>query len=108
MCVILTIQLRYFQYLTDFPIRYIGRSGLVVRSQFGAGAFLVRNPIPLKTCRVLGLLHVKSYVGDQTSSRWCDAEVWTGGGRPRHLTAVQNYEVRPQIALVLLQKWDVN
>ncbi|GBM82708.1 hypothetical protein AVEN_107737-1 [Araneus ventricosus] len=29
--------------------------------------------------------------------------VWRGGCRPRHLTAVQNYEVRSNIALVLLQ-----
>ncbi|GBM72179.1 hypothetical protein AVEN_184510-1, partial [Araneus ventricosus] len=29
---------------------------------FGAGGFQFRNPIPLKIRRVLGLLHVKSYV----------------------------------------------
>ncbi|GBM90573.1 hypothetical protein AVEN_153978-1 [Araneus ventricosus] len=27
---------------------------------------------------------------------------------PYHMTVVQNYEVRPKIALVLLQKWDFN
>ncbi|GBL89088.1 hypothetical protein AVEN_255225-1 [Araneus ventricosus] len=44
--------------------------------------------------RVLGLLHVKSYVGSQTSSRWRGAEVWRGcqlRRRPRHLIVVQNY-----------------
>ncbi|GBM33233.1 hypothetical protein AVEN_91633-1 [Araneus ventricosus] len=30
------------------------------------------------------------------------------GRRPRRLTTVQNYEVRPKIALVLLQKQDLN
>ncbi|GBM78439.1 hypothetical protein AVEN_96774-1 [Araneus ventricosus] len=43
----------------------------------------------------------------QTSSRWCGVEVWRGdassGCRPRHLTVVQNCEIRPKIALVLLQ-----
>ncbi|GBL83396.1 hypothetical protein AVEN_110700-1 [Araneus ventricosus] len=76
-------------------------------SASGTGGFQVRNPIPLKIRRVWGLLYVKSYVGEQTSSRWCGAEVWRRGCqlrcRPRHLTEVQNYEVRPKIALVLLQ-----
>ncbi|GBM03515.1 hypothetical protein AVEN_95408-1 [Araneus ventricosus] len=43
----------------------------------------------------------------QISSRWCGVEAWRGGcqfsRRPRHLTLVQNYEVRLKIALVLLQ-----
>ncbi|GBO41812.1 hypothetical protein AVEN_41427-1, partial [Araneus ventricosus] len=47
--------------------------------QVSAGGFQVRNPIPLKIRCVLDLLHVKSYVGCQTSSRWCGAEVWRGG-----------------------------
>ncbi|GBL83416.1 hypothetical protein AVEN_110715-1 [Araneus ventricosus] len=38
----------------------------------------VRNPIPLKIRSVLGLLHDKSYVGGQTSYRWCGAEIWKG------------------------------
>ncbi|GBM53665.1 hypothetical protein AVEN_51506-1 [Araneus ventricosus] len=44
-----------------------GRSGLAVRSRLRAGGFKVRNPIPLKIRRVLGLLHAKSYVRGQTS-----------------------------------------
>ncbi|GBO08372.1 hypothetical protein AVEN_55128-1 [Araneus ventricosus] len=45
--------------------------------------------------------------GGQTSSRWYGAEVWSWGGcqlgcRPRHLTGIQDCEVRPKIALVLL------
>ncbi|GBN41817.1 hypothetical protein AVEN_217051-1, partial [Araneus ventricosus] len=39
--------------------------------------FLVRNPIPLKIRRVLGLLDAKSYVGGQTSSRWYGARIPT-------------------------------
>ncbi|GFS51235.1 uncharacterized protein TNCV_3533141 [Trichonephila clavipes] len=32
-----------------------------------------------------------------TSCRWCDVEVWTGGGElPCDLTMAQNYEVRRQ------------
>ncbi|GBM43124.1 hypothetical protein AVEN_148693-1 [Araneus ventricosus] len=45
------------------------------------------------------LLHVKSYVVVSGSlERGCQLRC-----RPRHLTEVQNYEVRPKIALVLLQ-----
>ncbi|GBN14704.1 hypothetical protein AVEN_157083-1 [Araneus ventricosus] len=43
----------------------------------GAAGFLVRNPIPLKIRRVLGLLNVKSYVGGQTPSRWYGARLPT-------------------------------
>ncbi|GBL81362.1 hypothetical protein AVEN_165496-1, partial [Araneus ventricosus] len=85
-----------------------GRSGLVVGSRPRDRRVAFRNPIPLKIRRVWGLLHAKSYGSVQTSSRWCGAEVWRGGCqlgcRPRHLTAVQNYEVRPCVA----SKRDVN
>ncbi|GBM79172.1 hypothetical protein AVEN_209506-1 [Araneus ventricosus] len=47
----------------------------------------------------VGLMHAKSDVG-QTSSRWCDMEIWRGMRylrcRPYHLNAVQNYEARPK------------
>ncbi|GBL78972.1 hypothetical protein AVEN_48935-1 [Araneus ventricosus] len=43
----------------------------------GDGGFQVQKPIPLNTCRVLGLLPVKSYGGVQTSSRWCGAKIST-------------------------------
>ncbi|GBM00488.1 hypothetical protein AVEN_111720-1 [Araneus ventricosus] len=48
-------------------------------SALGSKGFQVRKLIPLKIRRVLGLLHVKSYVGGQMSSRWCGVEVWKGG-----------------------------
>ncbi|GBO29783.1 hypothetical protein AVEN_93590-1, partial [Araneus ventricosus] len=54
----------------------------------------------------------KSYVDGQTSFRWCGTEVWRSGYQlgchPRHLTVVQNYEVSPNIALILVLKRDVN
>ncbi|GBO31822.1 hypothetical protein AVEN_246307-1 [Araneus ventricosus] len=49
---------------------------------FWARGYQVRDPIPLKIRRVWGLLHLKSYVGGQTFSRWCGAEVCTGGTKP--------------------------
>ncbi|GBL75310.1 hypothetical protein AVEN_194527-1 [Araneus ventricosus] len=53
------------------------------------------------------MVHVKSYVVGQTFSRWCGTAIWRGWFdvkcRPRHLTTVQNYEVRPKIALLFLQ-----
>ncbi|GBM56773.1 hypothetical protein AVEN_127117-1 [Araneus ventricosus] len=69
-----------------------------------AGGFQARNPIPLKIRRVLGLLHVKSYVGAKLPpvvvvrkfGKWCHLRC-----RLRHLTEAQNSEVRPKIALLL-------
>ncbi|GBM33745.1 hypothetical protein AVEN_131648-1 [Araneus ventricosus] len=65
------------------------------------------KPIPLKICLVWGLLHVKSYIGGSSvlSLVWCGS-LERGCQlrcRPRHLTAIQKYEVRLQIALVLVQ-----
>ncbi|GBN51753.1 hypothetical protein AVEN_218359-1, partial [Araneus ventricosus] len=44
----------------------------------------------------VGLLHAKSDVVGQASSRWSDAEVWRRECqlrcRPRHPAAAQNYE----------------
>ncbi|GBM04765.1 hypothetical protein AVEN_215875-1, partial [Araneus ventricosus] len=70
-----------------------------------AGRPQVRNPILPKIRH--GLLHVKSYVVGQTSSRLCGAEVWKGGCQlkclPCHLTEVQNLEEakRPSAGVVL-------
>ncbi|GBL87406.1 hypothetical protein AVEN_118350-1 [Araneus ventricosus] len=61
------------------PSSLRGLGGLVARCR--ARRRRVPNPIPLKIPSVLGLLHVKSYVGDQTFSCWCGAEVWRRGTR---------------------------
>ncbi|GBL72346.1 hypothetical protein AVEN_115286-1 [Araneus ventricosus] len=69
---------------------------------------LARNPIPPKIRRVWGPLHAKSYAVAKRPPAGA-ARKLGGGWRhqprcpPRHLTVVQNYEVRPKIALVLLQ-----
>ncbi|GBN61375.1 hypothetical protein AVEN_37294-1 [Araneus ventricosus] len=63
-----------FEYCFHIYTRLRWPSGKV--SVLGSEGFQVRNPIPLKLRRLLGLLHAKSYVGGQTSSRWCGAEVW--------------------------------
>ncbi|GBN26951.1 hypothetical protein AVEN_207964-1 [Araneus ventricosus] len=39
-----------------------GHGGLVVRSWKQGWRFHVQNPVPLKICLVLGLLHLKSYL----------------------------------------------
>ncbi|GBN39599.1 hypothetical protein AVEN_70063-1 [Araneus ventricosus] len=54
-----------------------GHGGLVVRSRLWG--WRVLGSKPLKIRRVLGLLHVESYAGGQTYSRWCGAEVWREG-----------------------------
>ncbi|GFX99959.1 uncharacterized protein TNCV_259961 [Trichonephila clavipes] len=57
------------------------------------------SPVPLKTRRV-GELCMLNLSRAQTSSRWCGVVVRGGGYQlrchPRHLTMVQNYEVRHQ------------
>ncbi|GBN54319.1 hypothetical protein AVEN_188184-1 [Araneus ventricosus] len=80
------------------------RCGLA-KSQLQGQKVQVRNPIPLKIRLLWGLLHVKSYV---VCRRPTGVVRKFGEGvpaqvSPRHLTAVQNDEVRPQIALVQLR-----
>ncbi|GBM02036.1 hypothetical protein AVEN_209733-1 [Araneus ventricosus] len=69
---------------------------------FGFGGLQARNPILLKILRVLGLLLAKSHIGvkpppagavQKFGERGCQLRC-----RPRHLTAVLNYELRPKIA----------
>ncbi|GBO28326.1 hypothetical protein AVEN_219865-1, partial [Araneus ventricosus] len=55
----------------------------------------------------VGLVYIKSDVVGETSSYWCGNEVLRGCGcqfrcRPRHLTTIQNDELLPKMALVLL------
>ncbi|GBO23477.1 hypothetical protein AVEN_150936-1 [Araneus ventricosus] len=97
---------RALQYVFFFGFR-MDRGGLVVRSRLWDGGFEVPNPIPLKIRRVWGLLHAKS---DEVAKRppVCVVRKFGEGCRPRHLTMVQNYEVRPKITLVLLQNGTLN
>ncbi|GBN40733.1 hypothetical protein AVEN_125519-1 [Araneus ventricosus] len=73
---------------------------------FGVGRFQVRNLIPPKIRHVWGLLHTKSYAVAKRPLVSVVRKIEKGcqlRRRPRHLTAVQNDEVRSKIALVLLQ-----
>ncbi|GBL80467.1 hypothetical protein AVEN_2298-1 [Araneus ventricosus] len=54
------------------------RGGLVVIRSWLRG-HQVRNPILLKIRLYVDLLHFKSYIGGQKSSRWCGTEIWRGG-----------------------------
>ncbi|GBM44634.1 hypothetical protein AVEN_90388-1 [Araneus ventricosus] len=83
-----------------------GRGGLMVRPRLW-GRRVPASRLDLKIRRALGLLHSKSYVGDQTSSRWCGVEVWRGvcqlRRRPRRLTTAETDDVHPKIAFAMLQ-----
>ncbi|GBN56006.1 hypothetical protein AVEN_189704-1 [Araneus ventricosus] len=81
----------FFQETAVYSNKVRGRRGLVVGSRlWGPEGFRVPNPIPLKIRRVLGLLHVKSYVGeDQTSSLWCSAKIPTLAQPPRERCKVE-------------------
>ncbi|GBN86319.1 hypothetical protein AVEN_256610-1 [Araneus ventricosus] len=61
---------------------YRGRGGLVVRPRLRGRRAPGSKPIPVKIRRVLGLLHVKSSVEGQTSSRWCSAKIRKKGVTP--------------------------
>ncbi|GBM74210.1 hypothetical protein AVEN_203410-1 [Araneus ventricosus] len=78
-----------------------GRGGLVEKvSSSGPEGFRFETRCHGRSAVYVGLMHVKSDVMGQASSRLCGAEVWRGGQlkcRPRHLT-VQNYEVRSKMS----------
>ncbi|GBM06410.1 hypothetical protein AVEN_266363-1 [Araneus ventricosus] len=79
--------------------------GLVVRSRLRNGWVPSSKPDSIDI--YVDLLHIKSYVVGQTSSRWFGAKACRRGCqlrcRPRYLTTVQSYDVRLKVALVLLQ-----
>ncbi|GBM96905.1 hypothetical protein AVEN_99098-1 [Araneus ventricosus] len=87
---------------------FLDRGGLEVRSRLGDEGFQVRNPIPLKIHPVCGSVACQI----RRESNALPLVGWRrklGGGcqlscGPRHLTVAQIYEIRPKIALVLLQK----
>ncbi|GBL93895.1 hypothetical protein AVEN_153652-1 [Araneus ventricosus] len=81
------------------------RPCLMVRFRPWGRRFQVRNPTPLKNRRRAGLVHAKSVEANALQPAWrgslergCQLRC-----RPRHLIAIQNYEVCPKIALVLIQ-----
>ncbi|GBL81252.1 hypothetical protein AVEN_143580-1 [Araneus ventricosus] len=83
------------------PRQTWGRSGLVVRSRPEGSKF--ETQLHYRSAVYAGLLHAKSYALGQTSSRWCDAEIWRKGVPAQVLSSSsENYEVSPKIALVLL------
>ncbi|GBN77639.1 hypothetical protein AVEN_41979-1 [Araneus ventricosus] len=89
------------------------RGGLMVRSRHREKRVPGSNLHSNRSYAVyVGMLQAKSYVGGQTSSCWCGAEVWRGAASSGvilvTLTTVQNDEFRPKLAFALLQKWDVN
>ncbi|GBM92883.1 hypothetical protein AVEN_205215-1 [Araneus ventricosus] len=84
---------------------YRGRGGLVVRSRPRDRRAPGSKPDSTEDPPYMGPTTRQIILSVQTPFRWCGAEVWRCQlrCRPRHLTAVQNDEVRPKIALVLLQ-----
>ncbi|GFW72949.1 uncharacterized protein TNCV_830721 [Trichonephila clavipes] len=76
-----------------------GRGSLVVKVSDRGWHVTSSSPVPLKTRRV-GARCTLNLLRAQTSSRWCGVVVRRGvcqlRYRPRHLTMVQNYEVRHQ------------
>ncbi|GBM78526.1 hypothetical protein AVEN_260452-1 [Araneus ventricosus] len=117
--------------LTNRPLRHLKRTGMCVSrvnsKRFGLGndfifnkgrgSLVVRSRLwgrrapgskPDSTEDPPCIEPVARYIirSCQTPSRWCGVEVWRGRGqlrcRPRHLTAVQNDEVCPKTAPVLL------
>ncbi|GBL94156.1 hypothetical protein AVEN_163487-1 [Araneus ventricosus] len=84
-----------------------GRGVLVVRSPLWGRRVPGSKPDSNDDPPCMGHVERQIILSSQTSARWCGS---LEGGRqlrcrPRHLTAVQNYEVCPKIALVLPQNW---
>ncbi|GBO37056.1 hypothetical protein AVEN_178108-1 [Araneus ventricosus] len=85
---------------------YQDRGGLVVRCQPRSRRFLGSKPDSAEDPSCIGPVVVKSYLGGQTSSRWCGVEsfdkVYQLRCRPCHLmTVVQNDEIYPKVACCL-------
>ncbi|GBO36307.1 hypothetical protein AVEN_167960-1 [Araneus ventricosus] len=90
--------------MSCLPFLWVGGHGdLIERSRLeGRKVFRFGTRFLCRLCEP----DVKSCAVAQTSSRWIGAQVWRGRCQfrchPRHVTAAQNYEVRPDVALVLL------
>ncbi|GBM07208.1 hypothetical protein AVEN_25470-1 [Araneus ventricosus] len=92
--------------LVDSPDRGEGwaRGGLVVRSRLRGRRSPGSKPEEPPCKQIWCTLNPSG----PKSSHWCCAKAWRGARRlrchPRYLARVQNCEVRPKIALVLLKK----
>ncbi|GBN97226.1 hypothetical protein AVEN_82096-1 [Araneus ventricosus] len=86
---------------------YKGRCGLVVGSRLWGRRVAGSKPDSTEDPPCMGPAALEIMRSGQTLSRLCGVEAWRGRcqtrRRPRRLTVVQNYEIRPKIALVLLQ-----
>ncbi|GBM22325.1 hypothetical protein AVEN_121142-1 [Araneus ventricosus] len=58
---------------------HLGRGGLVVRRRPRIRRVPCSKPECTEDPSCIGTLHATSFIGDQTSSRCLDAEVWKGG-----------------------------
>ncbi|GBL80365.1 hypothetical protein AVEN_92274-1 [Araneus ventricosus] len=89
------------------PVSQRGRGGLVVKSRLWGRRVPGSKPDSTEDPPCMGPAARYIIRSGQPSSRWCGVEVLERGRqlrcRPRYLTAIQNYEVRPKTALVLLQ-----
>ncbi|GBM82901.1 hypothetical protein AVEN_230468-1 [Araneus ventricosus] len=92
------------KYICKYSASSKGRGGPVVRSRLWGHRPPGSKPASTKDLPCMGLLHAKSYV---EAKRLPVGVAWKLGEgcqrRCRHLTVVQNYEVRPKIALVLFK-----
>ncbi|GBL74700.1 hypothetical protein AVEN_243582-1 [Araneus ventricosus] len=93
--------------IPPFPLIVTGGGGLVVRCRLWGWSIPGSKPDSTEQPPCTGPLarqiirresNVLSLVWCGSLERWCQLRC-----RPRHLTVVQNYDVRPKIALVLLQ-----
>ncbi|GBN12615.1 hypothetical protein AVEN_12503-1 [Araneus ventricosus] len=80
-------------------ILFWGRGGLAVRSRPRDRWIAGPKPDSTEDPPCMGPVARQIIRSGQTPSHWCGAEAWREGRQlrrhPRHLTAVQNYEVRP-------------
>ncbi|GBN55482.1 hypothetical protein AVEN_139556-1 [Araneus ventricosus] len=84
-----------------------GHGGIVASSGLWGRRHPGSKPDSIEDLPCMILLHAKSYV---VANRPPVGAAWKLGGggvrcRSRHLTVAQHYEVRPKVALVLLENW---
>ncbi|GBL53807.1 hypothetical protein AVEN_242662-1 [Araneus ventricosus] len=84
-----------------------GRGGLAVRSRRQGRRIPDSKPDSTENLPCMWAYCAFNHMLNQTSSRWCGAEVWRGEYQFRcrlhRQTAVQNYEIRYKMHQVVLQ-----